>query len=331
MRDSRFGAGRSGRRIGWAQVLALTVLSVVPAYHAAELYARKMAIERTAEGQATVFRDSVEITDGDTRLFSRLARVYESRGLAKMSDSVFISSRDGLVWADSATYRMAVKEAELFGNVRLKQESLLILAPRLTYSTRERRVHAMDGLEIENADRTYQLTGRRGTYDLDAGVGVVDSEPVLRRTRESDSVEVTGRRMTWFENGAMAMADGDIVVRSGASVMRCDTAKFFPQGDSGVAWGRPEVEDLSTRGRGAAGATSRASGDTMTFRLSGGALRQVAIIGNAEGKYLTEGGDEVQVRGARVTLWIDGQVERIEVAEMTSGQLIRRRTGSEER
>lgn len=290
---------------------------------AADFYARKMAIERTPEGQATVFRDSVEITDGGTRLFSRLARVYESRGLAKMSDSVFISSPDGLVWADSATYRMAAKEAELFGNVRLRQESLLIMAPQLTYSTRERRAVAPAGLAIENADKTYRLTGRRGTYDLDGGIGVVDSEPVLRRTREADSVEVVGRRMLWFENGSVARADGGIVVRSGASRLRCDTALFFPQADSGIAWGGPEVEDLSTRGRDSSGAASRATGDTMTFRLSGGALRQVSILGRAEGSYLTEGGDQVLVKGTRISLWLDGEIDRIEVTEMTSGQLIR--------
>jgi len=296
---------------------------------AAELYARRMAIERTPGGQATVFRDSVEITDGDTRLFSRLARVYEARGLAKMSDSVFIESPDGLVWADSATYRMAAKEADLFGNVRLQQESLFITAPQLTYSTRQRRAVAPVGLQMENADRTYRLTGGRGTYDLDAGVGVVDSQPVLRRTREADSVEVTGRRMSWFENGATARADGDIVVRSGASVVRCDTALFFPQADSGIAWGNPEVEDLSTRER--AGGTSRARGDTMTFRLSQGALRQVAIVGRAEGRYVTEAGDEVLVTGSSIRLWLDGQIDRIEVSELTSGQLIRRPTrGGEE-
>uniref|UniRef100_A0A7C4GEI4 Organic solvent tolerance-like N-terminal domain-containing protein n=1 Tax=candidate division WOR-3 bacterium TaxID=2052148 RepID=A0A7C4GEI4_UNCW3 len=304
----------------------LLFLLLVQAGFGAELYARKMAIERTPEGQATVFRDSVEITDGDTRLFSRLARVYDSRGLAKMSDSVFISSPDGLVWADSATYRMAEKEAELFGNVRLQQESLFIKAPRLTYSTRERRAQAPDGLEIENADRTYRLTGRRGTYDLDGGVGVVDAEPVLRRAREADSVEVVGRRMSWFENGAMARADGDVVVRSGVSMLRCDTALFFPQADSGVVWGSPEVQDLSGRGRDSSKTAGRATGDTMTFRLSGGALRQVSIVGRAEGRYLTEGGDEVFVKGARIRMWLDGQIDRVEVTEMTSGQLVRRAT-----
>ena len=138
-----------------------------------------MSIERTPEGDATVFRDSVVVTDEDTRITADLARMYEGKGLALISGAVHIINPDAQIWADSARYHLSDKMAELFGNVRVRQESLDIRAPKLLYQSREKSVLADSGVVLENVNRSFRLTGRKGTYDLDGDVGVVDSSPVL--------------------------------------------------------------------------------------------------------------------------------------------------------
>jgi lipopolysaccharide export system protein LptA len=289
---------------------------------AAQLNAKHMSIERTPEGDATVFRDSVLITDGDTRITANLARMYEGKGLALISDAVQITNPDAQIWADSARYHLSDKLAELFGNVRVRQESLDIRAPKLLYRSKEKMVLADSGVTLENLNRSFRLTGRKGTYDLDKDVGVVDSSPVLIWRRESrdesrerkDSARVTSRQMFWYQKGSRALAQGDVRLKSGATELQCDTITFFSGPDSGMALGGPRVRDSA----------SRASGDTMVFRVRNGALEWVTIRNRATGEYRTEGGDSIVVAGKTIELRVaDGGIDRVEVSELTTGQLIR--------
>jgi lipopolysaccharide export system protein LptA len=281
---------------------------------AARLNAKHMSIERTPEGDATVFRDSVVITDGDTRITANLARMYEGKGVALISNSVHITNSDAEVWADSARYHLSDKLAELFGNVRVRQESLDIMAPKLLYRSRERSVLADSGVLLENINRSFRLTGRKGTYDMDSDVGVVDSVPVLSWRRGKDSARVTSRQMFWYEKESRALAQGDVRLKSGATELECDTIKFLSGADSGMALGGPRVRDSA----------SRASGDTMVFQVRNGALEWVTIRNRATGEYRTEGGDSIVVAGKSIELRVaGGGIDRVEVSELTSGQLIR--------
>jgi len=268
----------------------------------------------TPDGQATVFRDSVVITDKDTRITARLARMYEAKKLAAISDRVFIQSPDAQVWADSALYHLSDRRAELFGDVRVRQESLDIEAPRLLYSAAGRNVTADSGVTLRNVARSFRLTGRSGAYDMATDVGTVDSAPVLSWSKERDSARVTSRRMLWYEHESRAVAEDNVHLTSGASDLTCDTAVFYSGPDSGIAWGKPQMHD----------SRSRASGDSMVFKVRNGALDQVGVRGNAVGQYRTEGGDLIDVKARTIRLWLaGGDVEHIEIGQLFSGQLTR--------
>jgi lipopolysaccharide export system protein LptA len=286
---------------------------------ASRLSAKHMSIERTPEGDATVFRDSVVVTDEDTRITAGLARMYEGKGLALISDAVHITNPDAEIWADSVRYHLSDKLAELFGNVRVRQESLDIRAPKLLYQSREKSVRADSGVVLENVNRSFRLTGRAGTYDLDVDVGVVDSSPVLTWRRDKDSAQVTSRQMSWYEKGSRALAQGDVRLKSGATELECDTIDFTSGPDSGLALGKPRVRD----------SVSRASGDTMTFQVRNGTLERVTIRNRATGEYRTEGGDSIVVAGRAIELRVaGGAIDQVEVTDLTSGQLIRSGKGN---
>jgi lipopolysaccharide export system protein LptA len=295
-------------------LVAAAVVSCVGLAVAARLNAKRMSIERTPEGDATVFRDSVVITDGDTRITANLARMYEGRGLALISDRVHVTNPDAQIWADSARYHLSDKLAELFGNVRVRQESLDIRAPKLLYRSKEKSVLADSGVVLENIDRSFHLAGRRGTYDLNGDVGLVDSSPVLTWRRDNDSARVTSRQMSWYEKGSRVLAQGDVRLKSGATELECDTIDFTSGPDSGLALGGPRVRD----------SVSRASGDSMSFQVRNGALERVTIRNRATGEYRTEGGDSIVVAGRVIELRVaGGAIDQVEVTDLSSGQLIR--------
>ena len=292
----------------------LVLLVVVGLVSAAELYARKMSIERLPDGDATVFRDSVVIIDGDTKILSHMARMYDARGVAVIGESVRITTPDALIWCDSAYYYLNDKRADLFGHVRVRQESLDIEAPRLMYFSGKKLVEANDGVLLANQERSFRLTGKKGHYDLGSDVGTVDVVPVLVWQRGDDSARVTGRTMYWYRNESRAVAEGNVRLKSGSSEVTCDTVIYLSGPDSGFALGKPEVRD----------SVSRASGDSMSFVMHDGALQQVTIRNGASGEYETEGGDQIAVKGQMIQLWMDsGDIERIEVTAMTSGKLVR--------
>jgi len=101
---------------------------------------------------------------------------------------------------------------------------------------------------------------------------------------------------------------------SGATELECDTIDFVSGPDSGLARGEPRVRD----------SVSRASGDTMTFQIRNGGLERVTIRNRATGEYRTEGGDSIVVAGKAIELRVaGGAIDRVEVSELSSGQLIR--------
>jgi lipopolysaccharide export system protein LptA len=281
---------------------------------ASHLSAKHMSIERAPEGDATVFRDSVVVTDDQTRITANLARMYEGTGLALISDAVHITNPDAQIWADSARYHLADKMAELYGNVRVRQESLDIRAPKLIYRSEAKSVRADSGVVLENLNRSFRLTGMRGTYDLNGDIGLVDSNPVLTWRGGNDSVRVTSRQMFWYEKPSRALAQGDVRLKSGATELECDTIDFISGPDSGLALGAPRVRD----------SVSRASGDTMAFQVRNGALERVTIRNRATGEYRTQGGDSIVVAGKAIGLRVaGGAIDQVEVTDLSSGQLIR--------
>lgn len=281
---------------------------------AAELYAKKMEIVRTPDGQVTLFRDSVRISDGETRISAGWARVSESRSLAVIGDSVLIRNPDAVINADSCVYRMDQKRTRLFGNVRVVQESLVVTAPRLEYVVNERKVYADSGLVVQGRSRDFRLEGERGSYDLGQDMGIVDRSPRMVRSQGDDSVTVLADEMRWTANASEALAAGNVSVRSGSAGMTCDSLRYFANADSGLAWGSPVVTD----------SVSRTTGDTVAMRVEDGNLDLVTISGSAQSTYRTEGGEFIEVAGKLIVVDIDeGEVGTIEVRELSYGRLVR--------
>lgn len=299
--------------------LVLFVLLVRVAVGAADLNARRMEIVQTPEGQETVFRDSVRIVDGATRIFAGLARFNESRGRATISDSVFIEDAETRVWADSAIYYFDGQLTELYGAVRVELDSVAINAPRLLYSVGERRVDAEDGLTITTLDHGFEVTGARGRYFMDRRVGEVDSLPVLVLDRQADGgeepVTATARKMTWFDADETALLAGDVRVGTGASALTADSLRYWIRADTGLAWGDPRIADT----------LSSTEGDTIGIEVVGGSLHRVRVSGDARGRYATAGANEVEVAGGVIRIRLDaGELDVIEVERMSRGWLVTR-------
>lgn len=288
--------------------------------HAAEIYARKMEILKLPSGQATQFKDSVFIQDAGTLIICRRALLLESRELGFLSDSVIIRTPEVCVWSDSVEYDFHLRRAHILAHpdkkVVLKQESLEIKAPEIEYFFQDGNVYAPSGLELTAQTNTFKLTGKKGIYSLRECKGVIDSAPVLLINSETgkEPVLVTAKKMYWFESNSSIMGLGSVMVSSGQGQITADTALFYTALDSGIAWGNPIVQDSA----------GRAMADTLIFLLDNRTLKRVIFIGGAQGHYRTVAGDTVLVQGTELNLLFEnGKIERITVANLFAGQLLR--------
>ncbi|HDR00438.1 MAG TPA: hypothetical protein ENN51_09175 [candidate division WOR-3 bacterium] len=305
--------------LGNAGTLAAVFCLLCSVAGAADLYARRMEVVQTPEGQVTVFRDSVRIVDGATRISAGLARFNESLGIAVVSDSVCIEDADTRVRADSAVYYLDGRESELFGSVRVELDSLAIDAPRLLYLVAERRVEATAGMTITALDRGFSVTGAQGRYLMDSRVGEVDSLPVMVLNRGEvedggEPVKATARRMTWTGGDETALLAGEVRVGAGKSALTADSLRYWTRADTGLAWGEPRIAD----------SLSSTEGDTIRLRVEDGELRGVTVSGRARGHY-SSGMNEIGVAGGGISIRLEqGELDRIEVVAMTRGWLVNR-------
>uniref|UniRef100_A0A7V3PUZ2 Organic solvent tolerance-like N-terminal domain-containing protein n=1 Tax=candidate division WOR-3 bacterium TaxID=2052148 RepID=A0A7V3PUZ2_UNCW3 len=305
--------------MNFSRNLTVTILFGFGLLSAAELYARKMEIVRTMSGPVTVLRDSVTITDKGTVIHSRYAQLSRSQDQAVLSDSVRIQTPEVFVLADSVEYDFQQRQSWLYARpgkmVLVRQESVEIRAPVVAYDVNQGLVQAPQGLELKTRSQSFLLTGKDGVYFVNSRSGIVDSEPVLTIRNDQEAVVVTANKMEYAEYDSRFLAAGKVRVCSGAGELVCDSAVFFMNGDSGIAWGLPQVHDSS----------GTAKGDTLVFYLQERALRQVSLHGRTEGEYRTEAGETVLVTGSVLSMLLDkGKIEEITVDNLISGQLIRK-------
>lgn len=299
--------------------IVLLALFAVTISSGAEIYARKMELVRIGGMQATVLKESVVISDRGTVIWSRNAQLAPRRDRAVLWDSVRIKTSGIYVQADSVEYDFSQRYSRLYARpgrlITVQEESVEIRAPTLEYSFITGRIQAPGGLELRGRNGEFVLNGKRGSYFLKSRQGIVDSEPILKINPEQGTeVEIKANTMDYDDLEGQFRASGKVRVCSGAGELVCDSAVFYPSGDSGVAWGSPRVRDSS----------GIAEGDTVVFYLRDRSLREVALHGRAKGQYRTNSGETVLVNGSRLSMELaDGKIDLIEVANLISGQLIR--------
>jgi lipopolysaccharide export system protein LptA len=306
-----------------ALLLLTFTLSIPPFIRAAEIFARRMEILRLPQGQATLFRDSVAIQDGPTRIVCGRALLIESRETGVLSDSVYIQTPEVTIWADSVEYYFQLHHARLINRpgkkVLLRQDSIEILTPRIEYYFPTGLVKAPGGLEIKKLGANFRLTGSSGSFNTRDRSGVIDSLPALwtvptEEASDSSPVLITARKIFFSSTPAQLKFSGSVKLRSGSAGLNADTLLFYPRSDSALAWGSPIVFDTA----------GSAKSDTITLLLTRGLLHQLLLNRAAEAKYRTANGDEVLITSSQLSLILDqGKIERITLANLIQGKLIR--------
>jgi len=287
----------------------------------AELYARKMEIIRTRAGQATIFRDSIEIRDGTTVITSKRAKLVEAENWAMLCDSVRVQTPEALVRADSVVYDFRSKRCLLYAypkkQVIIEDESVLIMAVAVEYLITNSMVIAPMGLQAKAKNSSYIISGRSGRIDMNQRIAIIDSEPVTYVTDEDQDSKtvIKANKSRYFINEKTITNEGNVRVQTGAARLDCDTAVYFLPRDSGIAWGRPVIQD----------SLGFAQTDSIIILLKQKKLPRVTLIGKTEASYQTDNGDTIRLTASSLNIKMEnGKITQIATTNLHSGQLIKK-------
>ena len=200
-----------------------------------------------------LFSDSVRHIEADSLVY------YEKTGIAMALGDVIVTEGDRILMADSVRYRKDEQILEAFGNVTVRDDSMMTA-----------------------------MTGREATFNDSTGHGLVIGEPVLMKEDAdgsvisvacSDTIEVfREERMTRLWNAVVMTKDSVRVTADQA---------FYDDADEVVTFhGAPTAEYMVIDHREGAPSTwlvttTTVAGDTMLVHLRDREIRGADVIGAA--------------------------------------------------
>ncbi len=179
--------------------------------------------------EATAQSKMIELKQADS-LVGRYVGEEEVRELIGNVRFVQTSSTGEVikVWCDRALRYMKQNKVELFGNVQLIRDSVLIRAPEGTYFGDDRRAEMRKGVTLRRGSMI--LTSRSGQYFSDEKRAYFVGDVVAADSTSSTVCD----RLTYFENDERSIAVGRVRVTStensvtvyGDSLLRFDKIRY---------------------------------------------------------------------------------------------------------
>lgn len=269
--------------------------------------AKRMEIQYTPEGRATVLEGGVEIMGGSSLITAQSARFYHAQELLVSTGEVRIRRPDLEIRADSGVHLLQEQRSHLWGEILIEQEGTLVYAKELRIDHKEEMAYIPGGVRIMDRDGELQLTGGFSSYNLKERWARVELDPLL----EKGGVRVTARRMELRDRPRVGWAIGEAELSSGDAVLSCDTIVYRFDDHQGVALGSPVLRDTS----------GWIEGDSINFFI-GEHLDSLWVVGNCAGEYRTQGGERIVVAGEAMELrFKEGRLERLSIKKPREGRI----------
>ncbi len=273
----------------------------------------KMEILNTDEGRITVFKGNVVITEADTRITAQNAALYQTRGLALVSDTVVILTPEAKITADTAFYYLEAAKTVLKGTPRIFHETQVIEADSLVFDHRTGTAYTDQTVFITDTTKNLTIQGRNAEYNLKTEIAHLRTEPVLTIKRDS-LITVTSQRMDLAAKEGVTQAVGNVILSSGKTTLFCDSLVYYYKKNFGLGLGSPKITD----------GENTATSNTVRFYTENEQLVRIELEENGHGEYFTDNGDRIEIEGYRITIFLNkNKVDRLVVERPTLGNLYR--------
>ncbi len=215
---------------------------------------------------------------GDVRAVEEQTSITGDKGYydrpgdrAVVSGAVTIIDGEAVIHCEEAEYDRTLQLIHLRGNVDVLQEDNRLTADRVIYHRENGFAEAFGAVMVEDLQGSTVLRGEHGSYDRELDEAMMDSDPVLIREVDGDTVHVAAELMRQIRPDSVALAVGNVHYLRGITEAFCDSAIFHENHDRLKLFGEPR---MLRKG-------SVLSGDTLDLRFDEGEVREMDVGGNA--------------------------------------------------
>jgi len=173
---------------------------------------------------------------------SLIGTTFDNLSFREFYSNVKLKHRDVIVKCNYAKQFIEQNKADLLGNVRINQNTMLLQSPRIHYDGNLGFAYAYDSVSI--IDLKTKLSANEGTYDVKNYIAdfLVDVEI------EDDSVKIFADRIIYNRKNRISKAYGDVVIKGKFTdvIITADTIVTNPNENYSIAFGEPILFKIDT-------------------------------------------------------------------------------------
>ena len=197
--------------------------------------------------------------------------------ISELNGNVVFLYDDAVIKSEYAKWWKSRGVVSFSNKVQILRKTQKLTSDHVDYDKNKKWLITNGNLDFYDTKERVKLTGDHGTYFLDKKFLVVEGRPrfVFYDTTAHDTLDITGKKMTYDDSLKKASVYDDVAVKKGKLFTQSNEAFYYP--DSGNAQLRmtPKI----------AFETDSLRGDSVDLTFTKKHLKQVKVKGQGHGQY----------------------------------------------
>ena len=184
---------------------------------------------------------------------------------------------DAVIKSEFAKWWKSKGTVHFENHVHVTKKEQVLFCDRLNYDKNKKWLTADGNVDFYDTKERTRLRGRHADYYPDTKFIMLTGKPefVHYDTAAHDTVVIRGEKISYNDSLKLAQVERGVTIVKGKLFSRCDTARYFTEGDRALLRVSPQIlfEHDSI------------AGDSMDLFLSKRTLRGMSVEGNSHGMY----------------------------------------------
>jgi lipopolysaccharide export system protein LptA len=241
--------------------------------------------------------------------------LVDNQLVSTLRGNVIFEYDDMTIKADYARWWRKTGTVNLTKNIVVKKQHQNLTCDWLQFRKSRKQLVASGDVFLRDEKDHLQVSGRRGTYNIETKRILLTGEPKFIRydTTAAESLKISGERMEYDDSLKTTSVYNNVDIEKGKLAAQCNRAVYFVEDDLAHLREQPNIiYDVHTL-----------EGDSVNLYFDGDTLSALSVSGNANGVYsdfqtddtskTTVIGDSIFMsitpRGYLDTVWTVGNVE----------------------
>jgi lipopolysaccharide export system protein LptA len=207
--------------------------------------------------------------------------------ISELNGNVVFLYDDAVIKSEYAKWWKSRGVVSFSNKVQVLRKNQKLTSDHMDYDKNKKWLITNGNLDFYDTKERVKLTGDHGTYYLDKKFLVVEGRPrfVFYDTTAHDTLDITGKKMTYDDSLKKASVYDDVVVRKGKLFTQSNEAFYYPDSGSAQLRMSPKI----------AFETDSLRGDSVDLAFTKKHLKRVKVKGQGHGQYKDFGASDTML------------------------------------